>query len=102
MAFSEPDDHARKAFAEKAEMKKLLTDAHEWYAMQTEPNRYSSVHDGLEVLPYNSAAEQKGKESLDGFKAPVNDKASLFVRLVSDRIMSYSRKAWNNAQSGDE
>jgi nucleoside-diphosphate-sugar epimerase len=101
MEFGEPDDHSRKAFADKTEMKKLLTDAHEWYAMQTEPNRYYSAHDGLEVLPYDSVDEQKSKASLDGL-APANDKASLFVRLVSDRIMSYSRKAWNNAQPVDE
>jgi hypothetical protein len=102
MAFGEPDDHARKAFAEKLEMKKLLTDAHEWYAMQTEQNRYYSAHDGLEVLPYDSVDEKNDKEALDALEAPTNDKASLFVRLVSDRIMSYSRKAWNNAQSGNE
>jgi hypothetical protein len=76
MEFGEPDDHARKAFADKTEMKKLLTDAHEWYAMQTKPNRYYSAHDGLEVLPYDSVDEQKRKESLGGFEA---QEASLFV-----------------------
>jgi hypothetical protein len=47
-----PKRELERRMADKAEMKKLLADVHEWYAKQTEPNRYCSVHDGLEVLPY--------------------------------------------------
>lgn len=102
MIFEEPDDHARKAFADKTEMRKLLTDSHEWYPMQTEQNKYFCAHDELEVLPYEQGDAKKENGALEVLEPPPNNEAALFVRIVSDRIMSFARKAWNDIKSVDE
>ena len=90
---SEPDDAVQKQLAEKTSMKKLLSDTFEWHALDTEQNKLYSPYDEMRQLPYEMDydAEAHPKSEFDGQKEPL-----LFVRVISDRIMAYARKAWNN------
>lgn len=87
----ELDDSVQKQLAEKTEMKKLLSDTFEWSPVNTEQNKLYSPYEEMRVLPYEmDYAEVETEANSFG------DKPLLFVRVISDRIMAYARKAWNS------
>jgi len=98
IAHEEPDDTVLKRMSEKTAIKRLLSDANEWHAIQTEQNKLYTPDYELEVLPYDlpDADIDKGPETV-----VENGEAALFVRIMSDRIMAVARKAWNYAKSND-
>ena len=92
MAHQEPDDSVRKSMSEKTEMKKLLSDAFEWHSLQTEQNKQFSPYEEMKILPYEIDYVPEQEEVAVDPAAPT----PLFARIISDRIMSYARKSYND------
>jgi len=99
LSHNEPDEVVQKHLMEKTEMKKLLSDTFEWNALMTEQNKLYSPYEEMQILPYDmdytdertlTAPESSETESPD---------VPLFVRVISDRIMAYARKAWNSQKA---
>lgn len=89
---NEPDETIQKALSEKTGMKKLLSDTFEWDALETEANKQYSPYEEMKILPYEIDYEvEEPEENIDAEKP-----AQLFVRVMSDRIMSFARKTYND------
>jgi len=105
LAHHEPDEIVQKHLSEKTEMKKLLSDTFEWHALKTEPNRLYSPYEEMQILPYDM--DYTDERALDNnplheiFREDGAD-VPLYVRIISDRIMSYARKAWNQLKPSAE
>jgi len=90
VAFQEPDEVVQKALEEKTNMKKLLSDTFEWTAIQAEQNRLYSPFEEMSILPYEiDFVVDEPEEDADS-------EPQLFVRIISDRLMSMARKTWND------
>ena len=105
LAHHEPDEVVQKHLSEKTEMKKLLSDTFEWHALKTENNRLYSPYEEMQILPYDM--DYTDERALDNnplreiFREDGAD-VPLYVRVISDRIMAYARKAWNNMKPSEE
>jgi nucleoside-diphosphate-sugar epimerase len=95
LAHNEPDETAQKHLSEKTEMKKLLSDTFEWHALKTEQNKLYSPFEEMQVLPYDLEHVGYDESEVEAAAGPT----PLFVRIISDRIMAYARKAWNRAKA---
>jgi hypothetical protein len=95
----EPDDTAQKHLAEGLGLKRMLTDAFEWIALNKDENRQYSPHEQMQMLPYElDFVTDEKKQQLwptHGGSARNNKEPLLFVRIISDRIMALARKTWN-------
>ena len=96
---NEIDETVQKALGEKTGMKKLLSDTFEWVAMETEANKNYSPYEEMKILPYEIDYVLEEEEAT----IPQEDQpVPLFVRVISDRIMSASRKMYNDMKELEE
>jgi len=93
---NEPDEVVQKHLSEKTEMKKLLSDTFEWHALKTEPNKLYSPYEEMQILPYDMDYTDERALINPAREAERDEDVPLYVRVISDRIMAYARKAWNN------
>jgi hypothetical protein len=95
VALEELDDRERQSLASHTETKRLLVDDFEWYPVNDKANMGYSPYEELLTLPYDleGARLAEGGES-ESSSYQRND-PSLFVRVVSDRTMTFERVAWN-------
>jgi len=100
---NEPDETAQKHLSERTEMKKLLSDTFEWHSLKTSQNKLYSPFEEMQILPYDMDTTEEREllhrtvgDQADGLDIP------LFVRIISDRIMAYARKAWSRAKVKEE
>jgi hypothetical protein len=97
IAHHEPDDHF-PTFIEKHPALKDLTDSYEWYPMETDANQLyrepvqwtSTVPDHVTVEEDETIVEQEEEHHEDP-KEPT----PLFVRIMSERVMTASRKIFS-------
>ena len=94
----EPDESIQKAINEKTEMKKLLSDTFEWHALLTEQNVEYSPYEEMKMLPYEIDFVPPDDASTIDPSKPV----PLFARIISDRLMAYARKTWNDEKALEE
>jgi len=118
-ALEEYDDRALRVLnaQESTEIKAAVTDAFEWHLLKQCPNAANSQQRAsnkgypydppVEVLGYDASLmenqeqqEAEGQEQEDdaGETASSSESPPLFVRIVSDRFLAASRKAWNEAR----
>ena len=103
LAFHEPDEVVQKVLAEKTEMKKLLSDTFEWHALPTKANQLYSPYEEMQILPYDmDYTDERALIRPDTLRDDSDVEVPLFVRVISDRIMAYARKAWNTMKPTDE
>jgi nucleoside-diphosphate-sugar epimerase len=100
MAHEEPDDHVKTFIKTHPELHDF-TDAHEWHAMETEQNRlYREPTKWLAQLPDHvdkAIWEEKYGQTEDRLMSSLENRAPIFVRIMSEKIMAVSRKAWSKA-----
>lgn len=97
IAHHEPDDHFA-TFFEKHPALKDLTDSYEWYPMETDANQLylepvqwtSTVPDHVTVEEDEAIVEEE-EEPHENPKEPT----PLFVRIMSERVMTASRKVFS-------
>jgi nucleoside-diphosphate-sugar epimerase len=94
---NEPDETAQKVLSERTEMKKLLSDTFEWHALKLPQNKKYSPYEEMQILPYDMDNTEE-REILHTVAETIEDGPDmpLFVRIISDRIMAYARKAWSS------
>jgi len=102
IAHEEPDDHVRTFIDEHPELRDL-TDSYEWHSMQTENNRlYHEPMMWTSQLPehIDKAAWERNHGRLEDLRqAKLPPKTTpLFVRIMSERMMALSRRAWTKLQ----
>ncbi|CAB9521102.1 UDP-glucuronate 4-epimerase [Seminavis robusta] len=97
MIQNEPDDRSKSKAEDIAELKDV-TDHNEWFAMASE---YTVDHDGdVQPVRDDEGAEDEGGEDGPDISAHAEysrkkkPDVGLYARVISDRIMSLSRKAW--------
>ena len=106
MAHQEPDDHFKPAFVQHPELVDF-SDAHEWFPMDNQLDPAFLNGDDFQSVPshmhdHEENAKKTEKENEDGNtnedKTTTTTKKKsgppLFVRIVSERIMTYSRSQW--------
>ena len=113
VAHWEPDDRVKAKQPETPAVVRDVTDFNEWFAMDTELNKlqYLEVEQSAEVeqVPdhiVRDAVDEDGTEEdsaaadeLPAQPAEKKEETGLYVRIISDRIMSLSRKAWQAYRS---
>jgi hypothetical protein len=101
IAFQEPDDHIKPAWADKPELLHL-SDAHEWLPLESEENRMAfENHPSATctvIADHMVDKDEKGPEDglVHNVKVPKSQKndVPLFVRIVSERVMMKARQVW--------
>jgi nucleoside-diphosphate-sugar epimerase len=108
IAHGEPDDHF-KSFLEEHPQVHSLTDSYEWHAMETERNRLllqskkyrEPMSNWLAQLPDHVTKDGWDDMNADGGHEDDpdaslhKDDVPLFVRIMSEKMMAVSRKAWS-------
>lgn len=94
----EPDDHAIKSLSQQISTQKLLTDMYEWHALQTPANKLVPDNYGVVSFPYEIPEDTIHALARLYPAVPQHpDVDPLYVRIISDKIMGITRRAWNDA-----
>jgi len=96
IAITDLDDRAKMKIPEIPELKEV-TDSSEWFAMQGENEILPDAEEESEKDPAKEeeVVEEGPQVPLDTTLSPEKkNEARLYVRIISDRIMSLSRKAY--------
>jgi len=108
LMLSEPDDRSKqKNLLDLPPDIKAITDNDEWFGMATEQNKLhfkeqyvTAIQQVQDAVAKDEMAEDGAEEESDvsagsDFSQEKKLDAGLYVRIISDRIMSLSRKAWS-------
>lgn len=105
IAFEEPDAHIKPEHVVHPELVHL-SDAHEWYALDSEKNRVDDnklpIQKFTVIADHMMDKDEHDKEPEDALvhnvKLAKTKKSDLplFVRVVSERVMMKARQAWAN------
>lgn len=108
MMLLEPDDRSKKKSDVHPELKDI-TDNNEWFAMATEQNKVhlqqTDQAPSVQQIHGDQAKDDADEEGTDegpeevasetGYSEEKRPDAGLYIRVISDRIMSLSRAAWS-------
>lgn len=105
IALGEPDDRAKSKDSEIPAEVKDVTDFDEWHAMEMEQNKLQTAEivqsAKVEQVPdymvrdgVDEGGTEEEADTLPNQPAEKRPETGIYVRIISDRIMSLSRKAW--------
>jgi hypothetical protein len=91
IAHDETDDHVKTYIEEHPELKEV-TDSYEWTPLETEHNKlYREPLKWNPELPAHIMVPEEKVQDEEEF----DERAPLYVRIMSERVMGAARKGWN-------
>jgi hypothetical protein len=108
IAHDEPDDHVKTFLEENSELHDL-TDSNEWHPMETDQNKlYREPTKWTAQIPGHIMTMEEDQQQPPAEETHPEDDASdegqvpLFVRIMSEKVMAASRRAWTKNRKNEK